>query len=289
MKYKFRLSYKEGNKYTPINLDNIDFLSENNKTEIKTIDEFTTHFEYYEEMINYLKEHKLIPDNIDKLYVTFDVKHDNKVYEQLYAYNNTLFFKGDKERLKYSYIYKYFRDKFENGAFMKYIVEHYEKKYVYKNFTTLKFLARTIKDNGIWSLDPYDKTVYFEEFDNFLDFLFKKKTKKGTEVNYKNVRDFLCFIDGEDPIKVKGNEIYQKNNNKVVNPEESLDNFIELENISKKEYLNFNERLAYNTEDFEPYRDGNDYIVPISRDEMLESLNDYAKKYTLKRDNGEYE
>lgn len=289
MKYKFRLSYKEGNKYIPINLDNIDFINENNITEIKAIDDFTTNFEYYEEMIHYLKKHNLIPDNVDKLYVTFDVKQDNKTYEQLYAYNKTLFFKGDKERLKYSYIYKYFRDKFEDGAFMEQIIEHYEKKYIHKNFVTLKVLARAIKNDGIWTLESDDRSIYFEEFDKFLDFLFKKKNKKGTKVNYKNVRDFLCFIDGEDPIKVKGNEIYETNISKNVRAEDVMDDFLEPENIPLEEYYRFNRETVINGEVFEPYRDGNDYISPISEEEIVESLNDYAKKYTLKRDNGEYE
>lgn len=289
MKYKFRLSYKDGSKLIPIDFKDVEFLGETSKTEIKTIDEFTTHFEYYEEMIDYLKQNCLIPSNVDKLYVTFDVKQDNKVYEQLYAYNKTLFFKGDIERLKYSYIYKYFRDKFENGAFMEHIVEHYEKKYIHKNFTTLKVLARAIKDDGMWTLESDDRSLYFEEFDKFLDFLFKKKTKKGVETNYKNIRDFLCFIGGEEPIKVKGNEIYETINNKVVTPEEIMDDFIEPENIPLEEYCNFNESLVYNMDDFEPYRDGNDYIAPISKEEIVESLNEYAKKYTLKRNNGEYE
>ena len=50
MKYKFRLSYKEGNKYIPIDLNNVVFLNNIDRTEIKTIDEFTTYFETKEEM-----------------------------------------------------------------------------------------------------------------------------------------------------------------------------------------------------------------------------------------------
>ena len=287
MKYKFRLSYKAGNKYIPINLNNVVFLSDISKTEIKAIDEFTTYFETKEDMLNYLKSNNLIPNNVDTLYITFDVKQDNKTYEQLYAYNKTLFFKGDIDRLKYSYIYKYFRNNFENGAFMENIVEHYEKKYVHKNFTTLKVLARAIKDGGIWSLDNDDRKVYYEEFDKFLDFLFKKTTKKGTKVNYKNVRDFLCFIDGEEPIKVKGNEIFETIDPKVVKPEEIMDDFIEPENIPIEEYCKYNRDFI--PEYFEAYQDGNDFIAPITKEEMEESLNDYAKKLCFKRDNGEYE
>lgn len=287
MKYKFRLSYKDGNKYIPINLNNVEFLNDISKTEIKAIDEFTTHFETKEDMLNYLKSNNLIPNNVETLYITFDVKQDNKTYEQLYAYNKTLFFKGDIDRLKYSYIYKYFRNKFENGTFMENIVEHYEKKYVHKNFTTLKVLARAIKDGGIWSLDNDDRKVYYEEFDKFLDFLFKKTTKKGKEVNYKNVRDFLCFIDGEEPIKVKGNEIFETIDSKVVKPEEIMDDFIEPENIPIEEYCKYNRDFM--PEYFEAYQDGNDFIAPITKEEIEESMNDYAKKLCFKRDNGEYE
>lgn len=294
MKYKFRLSYKEGNKYIPINLNNIDFLSDINKTEIKAIDEFTTHFETKEDMLNYLKLHNLIPTYIDALYVTFDVTKDNKLYEQLCAYNKTLFYKGDKERLNDSYINNYFLNKFENGAFMLSIIEHYERKYPEKKFVTLKSLVRAIKEGGLWSLDPYDRNVYSYEFYNFIDFLFKTEKKNPTtnkkekKFVYKNIRDFLCFIEGEEPIKVKGNKIYETSFKNYVKSEKILDEYIEPENITLEEYYNFNKRIS-EPEMFEPYRDGNDYIAPITQEEMKESLNDYAKRLCKKRDNGEYE
>ena len=287
-KYKFRLSYKDGNKYIPINLDNVAFINEENKTEIKAIDEFTTNFECYEEMLNYLKNNSLISESVDKLYVTFDVEKNNRTYEQLYAYNKTLFFKNDIERLKGSYVFKYIRNRFDNGAFLYNIIKHYEKKIPNQKFSTFKSLVMTIKEGSLWSLDPCDRYVYSKEFNRYLDFLFtSKKKNEERKIVYKNIRDFLCYIDGEEPIKVKGNEIYETVLPK--NTIEEVEDYIEPDNITLEEYIKFNKELVLNVDDFEAYRDGNDFIAPITQEEIEESLNDYAKKLCKKRDNGEYE
>jgi len=284
MKYKFSLSYLSNNKFIPVDLSKIDFLREFKLNEINTLDEFTTYFESYDKMLSYLKDNKLIPDSVNRLYVTFESKKDKLIKQELYAFNKTLFFNDDKDYLKYSYVYRYFRDRIEDMIFMENIIEFYEKKYIYKKFDSLKNFVNLIKESGLSNLSPSSQSTYIEEITHFLDFIFYSKTKKGDKVNYKNVRDFLCYIKGEKPIKVK--EIVKDYGNISINDYVSDYDF---DTFTSSEFSKHNDVSSIKFESFKPYTDGNDFIAPVNPIEVEESLKEYAKKYCLKRDNGEYE
>ena len=76
MKYKFRLSYKDNEEFIPIDLGKLQCLKDLDVTEIKTIDNFTTSFKSYGEILEFLKRNKLINDSVQELFITIDSKEN---------------------------------------------------------------------------------------------------------------------------------------------------------------------------------------------------------------------
>jgi hypothetical protein len=127
-----------------------------------------------------------------------------------------------------------------------------------------------------------------------MEYIFYKKNKDGVkEKKYRKLRDFLCYINGEIPIRIKKDAPAPKKTY-IETPKEILKEDADddrEEFITYEEYRQFNIDLINNSEaeDFEPYQDGNDYIAPTTKREKFYALDNYAKKLVRKKDNGEYE
>ena len=295
-KYKFRLSYKDNNILIPIDLTKIEELKDIDITDIKEIDKFTTKYETLLELLEDLKNKQLVPDNTTELFITFDKKENKKTTQQLYSFNKTIFFKKDSEKLCTSYAYSIIRNHIEDGEFMQNIIKYYINKYPNKNFSIIDGVSYNLKKYGSHGLSPSEYREYVDEVEYFMEYIFYKKNKEGIkEKKYRKVRDFLCYIKGETPIKIKRDTPkktteYKKNTS--IKEQENVDEEYDREEfITYKEYQEFNKDFVSNceVEDFEPYRDGNDWIVPTSKREMYSSLNSSCKKLMKRKDNGEYE
>lgn len=293
-KYKFRLSYKNNGVLIPIELNKIEELKNIDITDIKEIDSFTTKYDSLELLITNLKLKKLVPDNINELFVTIDKKDGKNTIQQLYTFNKTLFFSKDKHKLFTSYGYRVIKDNINNGEFLHNIIKFYVSKYPHKNFRIIEGVSYSVKRYGYHGLTPTEYQEFEKELEYFINYIFTTKNKDGIRKNdYKKLRGFLCFVAGEHPIKMKS--ILSINKEKVENyPTVSENDYDEYENeefITYEEYKKFNREFISNCEenDFEPYRDGNDWIAPISRKETYYTLNENVKKLCKKKDNGEYE
>lgn len=293
-KYKFRLSYKKDDILIPIELKNIEELKDIDITDIKEIDKFTTKYENKETLLNDLKEKELIPNDITELFITFDKKEGKNTIQQLYSFNKTIFYSNERDKLKTSYAYSLIRNHIDDGEFMQNIIKYYINKYPHKNFSIIDGVTYNLKNFGTTGLSPSEYREYVDEVEYFMEYIFYKKNKDGIkEKKYRKVRDFLCYIKGETPIRIKKETpkpkktIIKPSNESLV---EELDDDRE-EFITYEEYRKFNIDLINNSEveDFEPYQDGNDYIAPTSKREKFYALDNYAKKLVRKKDNGEYE
>lgn len=311
-KYKFRLSYIDIYGIKPIELSKLECLNGLNMTDIKEIDKFTTKFKDLNELLKFLKTNKLIPQNIDNLYISFDVKEDNVIKQQYYAYNKRIFFKNDSEKLKTSYACSIIRNKIQDGCFINDLISHYMQKYPYKNFNSLYTASRYVARYGYHSLTPSEQSLYREEINSLISFIFYT-TGNIKKTYYKSTRDFICYIYGDKALKVKKTK-ESKNTKLVLN--EFINDFQEEDNLTYNEHnkfiktslknhgfnmsetevidSEFNKNIALvekTNKDiiFEPYRDGNDWISPANKEEIEESLNEYSRKLCFKRDNGDYE
>ena len=296
-KYKFRLSYKTNEILTPIKLEDLEELKDIDITDIKEIDKFTTKYENKETLLNDLKEKKLIPEDVTELYITFDKKEGKNTIQQLYSFNKTIFYSNERDKLKTSYAYSLIRNHIDDGEFMQNIIKYYINKYPHKNFSIIDGVSYNLKNYGAHGLSPSEYREYVDEVEYFMEYIFYKKNKDGIkEKKYRKVRDFLCYIKGETPIRIKTDTPKPKKVVKESVPiikeeiKDDIDDDRE-EFITYKEYQEFNKEFisSCKEEDFEPYQDGNDWISPITRREKYSSLNSSVKKLMKRKDNGEYE
>ena len=285
MKYKFNLSYMENDKYIPIDLKKIKGTDVFDMKKIKSIDYFTTSFNNLDEVLLYLKQNSLIPENVDKLYITYDKKVAGKVFQEIYYYGEKLFYKKNIEQLKTSYSYSLIKNRTNHGKFIMYIVEHYRKIYKHRTFGNLYNLANSISKYGYHFLTPSEKSEYNEEVDKFLNYIFTKKTKDGVQPAYRNIRDFICFMGKEKLIHNYNKDI---TSNEVENESLELENENIIYNEYKKHNISFVDELSEDSF-FESYKDGYDYITSSTTEELVSDFNEYGKKLCIKRDNGEYE
>lgn len=296
-KYKFRLSYKYNNILIPIKLEQIEDLKDIDVTDIKEIDKFTTKYETLLELLEDLKNKQLIPNDVSELFITFDKKDGKNTIQQLYSFNKTIFYSDARDKLKTSYAYSLIRKHIDDGEFMQNIIKYYINKYPHKNFSIIDGVSYNLKNYGDHGLSPSEYKEYVDEVEYFMEYIFYKKNKDGVkEKKYRKVRDFLCYIKGETPIRIKNDTPKPKKVVKesvpITNLEETLDDINEREEfITYKEYQEFNKEFisSCSEEDFEPYQDGNDWISPISKREKYSSLNSSIKKLMRRKDNGEYE
>ena len=300
-KYKFRLSYKENNKLIPIELDKIDKLKDKDIIEIKTIDEYTTSFSTYDELLRDLKNKGLIPEHVIKLYITFDVKENKETIQQLYAFNETLFFENDIKKLRTSYVCNIIRNHIRDGKFMQNAISYFAKKNPHKNYGMLERISYDLSTHGDYVLTPSEYSEYIDGIEDLINYVFFKKDKEGNLIpSYRKCRDFICYLGGENPIATK-NIKSTPTQHKQITIDEVIEEYCEEDSIgtyreNKKYNKEFVKNYGLDKEGkidesliFEPYRDGNDWIAPITPKEIRESLDSYAKKLCLKRDNGEYE
>lgn len=226
-KYKFRLSYKDNDNFIPIELNKLQCLKGFDVTKIKTIDNFTTSFDGYYSILEFLKRNKLIPKDVSELFITIDSKEDDKVIQKPYTYSDIIFIKLDRDMLKFSYVYNRIFNNIEDGEYINNLINHYQGIYKNKSFWFVDSISFLIKENGYYSLTPTERNEYYEELKKIVDFVFYRKQKGKKNVYYKNVRDFVC---------------YNLKNKKRI--KDLLDDTID-ETVG--------------------YRDGNDYIPPVRK------------------------
>lgn len=237
MKYKFRLSYKDNEEFIPIDLGKLQCLKDLDVTEIKTIDNFTTSFKSYGEILEFLKRNKLINDSVQELFITIDSKENGKVVQKPYNYSDNIFTERDRNRLNYSYVYGYILGNIKDGE-LNDIINHYQNLYTHKKFWFIERMSYIIKEDGPYSLNNAEYNEYYDKLKEFINFVFYKKTKDKKTIYYKNIRDFICLLD-----KIKN---------------------IKLENGDYKEYDKYS--LVEEYDDLkEGIRDGNDYIPPVKK------------------------
>lgn len=289
-KYKYRLSYEENGVLIPIKLENIEYLTTGDMTDIKDIDNFTTMFYNLEELLFFLKSELLIPQDTYRLFITFDKKNGKKVEQQLYAYPNKIFYEKEKGFLNSNYIYSVIINNAYDGKFIQDIVLHLNKKYDNRrNFSNIDRISKKICEFGN-VLTPTETKLYYCELERLIDKEFYKKKNKKTVPNYKNIRDFICFFSGEKPIITKKKKEETKVGVVIAKTIED-EEYIEPTTVTYREYKEDIKGLIKSgkEEKFEAYLDGNDWIAPISNDDIERELSFSAKKLCLRKDSGLWE
>lgn len=182
---KYRLSYKKNNNYVSIDLNKLDFFKNKKDTDIKIIDEFTTKFNNLEELLEYLKNNKLIENNVNKLFITIDKKYNNSTLLKKIYNGDKLLFSKDIEYLNISNIYRWIMFNKNNYEYMIKIADKYLEKYkntynketksssIIAVFSNLKNISRLLKENKGY----ISKEIFFEfesSVEDFINFEFYK-------------------------------------------------------------------------------------------------------------------
>lgn len=297
---KYRLCYLNRGSYVDVKLDKLECLMDRKTTDIEVIDEFTTKFNNISELLEFLKRNKLIPIFTNRLYITIDNKNS---YKKIYN-GHKLLFKEDSEYLKLSYIYKWIVYNKDNSDLMISIAENYIEKYqnAYNRTTGASYilsLFNAIKHIALNKNNNIMETNELKEFDKciseFIDFEFykidkkkfdlekeieKKTDKDGKHIKqYRNIHDFIILIKSLD----KNLERYLNN---IKSEEKEIISYDDYKDEYNEDYLTYddykrtNKKLIdnYKEDNFEPYRDGNDYIVPLIKEELEECLEDNVRK-----------
>ena len=174
-------------------------------TKLDFIDHFTTMFKNDEELLSFFKYINLIPNTVNKLYVSTDDKENNKQKE--YDYPEKIFYQNESNLLSKEYIMYTIKSNMKNGEFIDNFATYYYNKYKEKypklasicNY--LCIYAKNIK-YGYGTFTPFESEDYTKCVDEFISLQFFKKDKNGNyDINYKNIRDFICFINKE---KIRG-------------------------------------------------------------------------------------
>lgn len=299
---KYRLSYLSiGGIYKDIDLSKLDCLKNFTTTDIEIIDAFTTNFNNEEELLLFLKHNKIIEEDVNKLYITIDKKiENNKINKKIYN-GETILLKKDFNLLNISFIYKWIMENKDNEYYIKSIANNYIEKYknaynringssyILTLFNNLKYLIinkNNKTENEI--LKEYEKCI-----SDFIDIEFykidkdilskekrilKKKDKDGKYLkSYRNIHDFVILINTLDynlQNDIKTNNLIELDDNEEIKTLKEHEEFLTYEDYQKtNEYLlkEYKERL------FIPYREGNDYISPISKEELKDCLDEQVK------------
>lgn len=302
---KYRLSYLGYGGLKSIDLKKLDCLIGYKVTDIDVIDKFTTSFNNLEELLMFLKRNNLITDDVNKLYITIDKKVDNNIINKKIYNGEKLLFKNDIELLKISFIYKWILSNKNNNNYIIAIANNYMDKYknaynridgssyILSLFSTLKNIAINKNNYNIENgeINEFNKCISdfidieFYKLDKFkwtnYKIIEKKKDKNGNYLkNYRNIHDFVILIKELDKSL---NKINSKNNKSLI----VYNNIEEETNLDNEEFLTYDDYINTNeginrVEEFEPYIDGNDFIAPITLEEIKESLNNYDKRVLKK-------
>ena len=300
---KYNLSYLEENgKLVPANKKGKNIFESN----LESIDNATTSFETESDLIDFLKAIDAIPTNVDKLHITYNKKdEDGKILQERVGYGDRLFFKKDKKKFNYDYViamFEYYKNnpdellKLCDLYINKYTLTDEQKrevnyKHKYKHFINMLERVRRLVEYADLKKNYYFETCHYtiamEYEDDIKKFInkefFRPKTKQsGVKLNYSNLRDFIIKSD----IVLSGVPIVKKENVKVpkkeiIEPEEEREEFVTIE-----DYERDTKKFLKNYEpSFESFQDGNDYIASLTKKELQETYEGYARKYALKPNN----
>lgn len=284
----------------------------------KGIDTFTTSFNNESELIKYLKEQKLIPEDVDKIYLI-----DTTYLEELGSFINQIEYNGDiilfsrdKVNLDLDKVKEQFYSLKSNPKGLEMFTEMSLKYYGnmklnpknYKYATkmcgileTLKTASNFLKDGTYEDKNYRSFNLYKDSFYEFVEEEFynhkeNKKTKKIKKTeNYSNIHRFVIskkYIDKEYRLNrrqefLELNKIQWENKRKEY---KALKEKIK-QNKEEENYLNLNEIYRdlkrvlenYKEQDFEPYEDGIDYVKPTNKEEIMEDLIHYESNNIKRR------
>ena len=210
-KYKYNVSYIENGIVKPLKFNGKNLFD----SDLKTIDRSTVKLKDEEMLLLYLKEVKMIPKYIDKLYISYKVENEDK--QHIIYDGDILLFSEDKDKFNYEYILKMFDNLKRNRNELLKLCQLYTKKYSlpkekleikkYKHFKNMlkriKSIAEYVRRNENIFLDSGN---FLEEIklDKYIDeFILKEffsETKNGNVLKYSNLRDFIIklkYVSGE--------------------------------------------------------------------------------------------
>ena len=180
------------------------------------IDHFTTMFKNDLEILSFLKKLHLIPNRTNKLYISYKEKKNDKLKE--YDYPEKIYYKEERKILSTDYVRYKIKSNMQNGDFIDNFATYYYNKYKEK-YPKLASICnyicaygRNIK-YGYGTFTPSENNDYSNCIDKFITLQFYKKDKKDNyDINYKNIRDFICFINKEKTRDYKKNTEPDKKN-----------------------------------------------------------------------------
>ena len=293
MKYKYNVSYIKDGEIIPLKYKNKKMFD----SDLRTIDRSTLILSSEGEVLYYLKGMKLIPEDVDKLYISRTEIINGEEVENIIYDGDILLFEEDKNKFNTEYIQKtlsFFKSRINISTLAK-LFELYYKKYnlpkykleqkKYIHFANMLNRVKKIlllidkRLNNIFEVDPEVEKKLDKAIEEFYNKEFLNITKNGTTLKYGNVRDFIIKVKyayGEYDVDRK--HTYLDNNKK---PEvETQEEFLTEEDFVRST----NEILKTYNNDFVPYQDGNDYITPLTKEE-LSNIDDMGTSLNLKRNN----
>ena len=245
-KYKYNLSYydKITGKYIPLNLNS----NTRADSTLEVLDKITTNFECLENILSYYKAVKLIPEDINDLFITRSLVLNDGTVSQVLVYNSDkIMYKKDIEKLNFDYVRNLIEVFKKNPDDLLKLCDLYITKYSLseekkqeKNYETkykyfIKMLERVkllVRYAELEKEKYFDNCSYYKkaEWDRYVkDFMIKeffRDTKDGKKVNYPNIRDFVIKSDIVLNVKKK---IEEQN----IDEEEIQDEFLTYEDIKR--------------------------------------------------------
>lgn len=265
---KYRLCYIQYDSYKDVDLSKLYCLKGFDLTDIKTIDAFTMKFNNESELLDYLKRNDIISKNVKKLYITIDKKSKETglYYNKKIFRGEILLFKEYIDLYDVSNIYKFLIGLNKDKDFYVDLCDNYIEKYRAsyskdRNSSTILSIFVALKK---CVLNNY-KGNYKEFIENIEDFinvefykinkeLFlkhheieRKKDKDGALKNYRNIHDFISFIEDRSYIFTKENKEIKSPNKEglYLNGEEEF--------LSEDDLPYMIKGLSFKDKDYEDY------------------------------------
>lgn len=271
-----------------INLNKLNYTKEFEIDTLENIDLFTTTFNNLDDMLKFLKRISLIDESVDRIFVS------QKKELELYKYPNKIFYKNEEAILSISYIKKLLNEKMIDGEFISKIAFYYMKKHSSKMDPlngvcySIYDISSSLNNENSYSYLPYHERIeYIENIETFIKRQFYKKDKMDKYIpDYKNIREFFCFILGEKKF------IPLDKKDEIKHQEEKTCNYVEeeIEEEFEEEFLEPEDFKVYydliqniKNDEWEAYRDGHDYIKPIDKKEIRSAYKDIARDLISKK------
>ena len=274
-KYNYNFSYIDKGNIKRINVDGKwgSFAS------IEQVDKFTTHFENEEKLLEHLKRIHVIPNYVNKIYISYDIeeygmcgqriKFDGHV---LLFKNDVMFLKDEKGKTTTKHVYYVFNLYHTNYDKLLKLANLYVNKYknsneaMYNRAKGFRKYALSLTDRDFTRSEIDEMYEYYKDF---FDIEFFRYSKGKKIPKYGSVRDLLVkerYVEG----------IYDIDNIpdfSIYNPYAEV-----IEKNSSSNGIIENEYLDYETEVLQMIND-----KELSLEESIES----AKSYYLKLGNGD--